>query len=72
MNTVTALVGDHDAEIDARDLNRIGDAIFASWYPDHQPGDPTPTMPPAHVMREARALAARMRKPAGSRPHAAG
>jgi hypothetical protein len=46
---------------DALALNAIGDAIFAEWYPHHRPGDPIPTMPPAHIMEEGRELALRHR-----------
>ena len=44
---------------DILELNTIGDAIFAEWFPNHRPGDPVPPMPPARIEHEARALALR-------------
>ena len=46
---------------DILNLNAIGDAIFAEWFPHHRPGDPIPAHLPLHVQREADELAARHR-----------
>ena len=52
---------------DALELNTIGDAIFAEWYPHHRPGDPVPAHLPLHVQREADELALRHRMAAARR-----
>jgi hypothetical protein len=52
---------------DILELNAIGDAIFAEWFPNYRPGDPVPPMPPAHIMQEARELAFRHRMIAARR-----
>ncbi|WP_295560186.1 hypothetical protein [uncultured Sphingomonas sp.] len=52
---------------DVLELNAIGNAIFADWFPNHRPGDPVPAMPPLHIMREARELALRHRMVAARR-----
>ncbi len=52
---------------DMLDLNAIGDAIFADWFPNHRPGDAVPAMPPLHIMQEARELAFRHRMVAARR-----
>ncbi|MHA6722849.1 hypothetical protein [Sphingomonas sp. RS2018] len=53
--------------LEALELKALGEAIFADWYPNHRPGDPVPTMPPAHIMNEARELALRHRMIAARR-----
>lgn len=52
---------------DVLELNAIGDAIFAEWYPNHRPGDPVPATPPLPIIHEARELALRHRMVAGRR-----
>lgn len=52
---------------DVLELDAIGDAIFAEWFPNHRPGDPAPAMPPLHIMQEARELALRHRMVAARR-----
>lgn len=52
---------------DILELNAIGDAIFAEWYPNHRPGDPVPQLPPEHVLQEAAELASRHRLAAAHR-----
>lgn len=47
---------------DVLELNAIGDAIFAEWFPNHRPGVPVPAMPPLHIVHVARELALRHRK----------
>ncbi len=47
---------------DILELNAIGDAIFAEWYPDYRDGDPIPDMPPPHIMEEAAELAEKHRR----------
>jgi hypothetical protein len=46
---------------DIRELNAIGDAIFAEWFPNHRPGDPIPSMPPQHLAFAANAVGLRHR-----------
>lgn len=57
----------HITTADLRELNAIGDAIFADWYPNHRPGDRVPAMPPLFIMQEARELALRHRMVAARR-----
>lgn len=52
---------------DILELNVIGDAIFAEWFPNHRPGEPAPPMPPARIEHEARQLAFRHRMIAACR-----
>lgn len=52
---------------DVLELNAIGDAIFADWYPNHRPGDRVSAMPPLFIMQEARELALRHRMVAAHR-----
>jgi hypothetical protein len=52
---------------DALELNAIGDAIFAEWFPNHRPGDPVAPLPPSRVMKEASELAFRHRMVAARR-----
>lgn len=59
--------GSHVTTADMLELNTIGDAIFAEWFPNHRPGDPVPAMPLLHVMHEARELALRHRMIAARR-----
>lgn len=52
---------------DILELNAIGDAIFAEWFPNHRSGNPVPSMPPARIEYEARELAFRHRSIAARR-----
>lgn len=52
---------------DALELNAIGDAIFAEWFPNHRPGDPISAHLPLHIQRETDELTARHRMVAALR-----